>query len=144
LIQEISAGDSQDDAFPSTQDHVTEILLTQNSNQVSENHVSDITILSVSRNDQDSELPEASVNASTGTEVSEISDTNANDNKPQSLITALSDDELENFSDDDEFTNDNEEDGSFCSFSDDDDEGYYYDLNTSETYTKSNRSIYAY
>ncbi|CAG8581925.1 16464_t:CDS:2, partial [Dentiscutata erythropus] len=122
LIQEISAGDSQDGAFPSTQDHVTEILLTQNSNQVSENHVSDITILSVSR----------------------ISDTNANDNKPQSLITALSDDELENFSDDDEFTNDNEEDGSFCSFSDDDDEGYYYDLNTSETYTKSNRSIYAY
>ncbi|CAG8805701.1 4978_t:CDS:1, partial [Racocetra persica] len=86
----------------------------------------------------------ALVNASTGTEVSEVSDTNANDNKPQSLITALSDDELENFSDDDEFTNDNEEDGSFCSFSDDDDEGYYYDLNTSETYTKSNRSIYAY
>jgi len=28
--------------------HVTEISLTQNSNQVSENHVSDITILSVS------------------------------------------------------------------------------------------------
>ncbi|CAG8625674.1 9936_t:CDS:2 [Paraglomus brasilianum] len=197
--------------------HVTEISLTQNSNQVSENHVSDITILSVSRSktllnlatlyrkacdaekqaikanqdeilcwyhyviefdnqvkdimkneqkqterarkiyslfekidhftkkpdieytdehdnssdDQDesktrssasSELPEASVNASTGTEVSEVSDTNANDNKPQSLITALSDDEPENFSDDDEFTNDNEEDGSFCGFSDDDDE----------------------
>ncbi|KAF0515320.1 hypothetical protein F8M41_017334 [Gigaspora margarita] len=49
LIQEISTGNSQDDAFLSTQDHVTEILLTQNSNQVSENHVSDITILSVSR-----------------------------------------------------------------------------------------------
>ncbi|CAG8706455.1 4928_t:CDS:2, partial [Ambispora leptoticha] len=44
-----------------------------------------------------SELPEASVNASTGTEP-------------------------ENFSDDDEFTNDNEDDGSFCGFSDDDDE----------------------
>ncbi|CAG8532455.1 10872_t:CDS:2 [Paraglomus occultum] len=95
-----------------------------------------------SSDDQDLELPEASINASTGTEVSEVSDTNANDNKPQSLITALSDDEPENFSD--EFTNDNEEDGSFCTFSDDDDEGYYYDLNTSETYTKSNRSIYAY
>ncbi|CAG8788754.1 19057_t:CDS:2, partial [Gigaspora rosea] len=49
LIQEISAGDSQDDAFLSTQDHVPEILLTQNSNQVSENHVNNITILSVSR-----------------------------------------------------------------------------------------------
>ena len=105
-----------------------------------------------SSDDQDSELPEASVNASTGTEVSEVSDTNANDNKPQSLITTLSDDEPENFSDDDEFTNDNEEDGSFCGFSDDDDEGYYYDLNTGETcrrqshsgYTKSNRPIYAY
>ncbi|CAG8760674.1 701_t:CDS:1, partial [Gigaspora rosea] len=53
---------------------------------------------------------------------SEISDTNANNNKLQSLITALFDDEPEIFSDDDEFTNDNEEDGSFCSFSDDDDE----------------------
>ncbi|CAG8648093.1 10796_t:CDS:1, partial [Paraglomus occultum] len=73
-----------------------------------------------------------------------VSDTKANDNKPQSLITALFDDEPENFSDDDEFTNDNEEDESFCGFSDDDDEGYYYDLNTGETYTKSNRSIYAY
>ncbi|CAG8438633.1 628_t:CDS:1, partial [Acaulospora colombiana] len=53
--------------------------------------------------DRYSELPEASINASTGTEVG---DTNANDNKPQSLITALSDDEPENFSSDDEFTND--------------------------------------
>ena len=28
-------------------------------------------------------------------------------------------------------------DDGFCGFSDDDDEGYYYDLNTGETYTKS-------
>ncbi|CAG8558174.1 8015_t:CDS:2 [Diversispora eburnea] len=86
---------------------------------------------------KDSELSEASVNTSTGTEVSEVSDTKANVNKPHSLITALSDDEPENFSDDND-------DGSFRGFSDDDDGGYYYDLNTGETYTKSNRSICAY
>ncbi|CAG8560545.1 7955_t:CDS:2 [Ambispora gerdemannii] len=39
---------------------------------------------------------------------------------------------------DDEFSDNNEEedDGGYCGFSDDD-EGYYYDLNTGETYTKS-------
>ncbi|CAG8622197.1 1180_t:CDS:2, partial [Diversispora eburnea] len=84
-----------------------------------------------------SELSEALVNTSTGTEVSEVSDTKANVNKPHSLITALSDDEPENFSDDND-------DRSFCGFFDDDDRGYYYDLNTGETYTKSNRSICAY
>ncbi|CAG8650987.1 449_t:CDS:1, partial [Ambispora gerdemannii] len=36
------------------------------------------------------------------------------------------------------------DDDGFCGFSDDDDEGYYYDLNTGETYTKSERSICAY
>ncbi|CAG8634576.1 7951_t:CDS:2 [Ambispora gerdemannii] len=47
--------------------------------------------------------------------------------------------------DGDFFDNDKEEDDDgFCGFSDDDDEGYYYDLNTGETYTKSDRSICAY
>ena len=47
---------------------------------------------------------------------------------------------------DDEFSDNNEEedDDGFCGFSDDDDEGHYYDLNTGETYTKSERSICAY
>ncbi|CAG8556977.1 5413_t:CDS:2 [Paraglomus brasilianum] len=48
---------------------------------------------------------------------------------------------------DEEFFNNNEYDndeGGFCGFFDDDEEGYYYDLNTGETYTKSDRSIYAY
>ncbi|CAG8733687.1 11017_t:CDS:2, partial [Racocetra fulgida] len=44
----------------------------------------------------------------------EILDTKANDSKPQSLITALSDDEPENFSDDDDSFNNNEDDGEFC------------------------------
>ncbi|CAG8598781.1 1883_t:CDS:2 [Ambispora gerdemannii] len=183
FIQKISASPSIQDYNSISPDHMTEISLTQNSNQVSENHfdtkrntlqkqtertrkiyslfekigldkvqyiksysanaISKFTNSQIqmiidhftkkpdieytdeqdnSSDDQDSELPEASVNASTGTEVSEVSDTNANDNKPQSLITTLSDDEPENFSDDDEFTNDNEDDGSFCGFSDDDDE----------------------
>ncbi|CAG8666065.1 8007_t:CDS:2, partial [Ambispora gerdemannii] len=167
FIQEISAGN---DASPSIQDynsispdHVTEISLTQNSNQVDEKKAkgqiynfiiaqldtkcntlqkqtkrarkiyslfekidhftkkSDIEFTDEQNNssdnlpeakisisiDQDSELPEASVNASTRT---------------KSLITALSDDEPENFSDNDEFTNNNEEDESFCGFSDDNDE----------------------
>jgi len=43
------------------------------------------------------------------------------------------------FSDNDKEKDDDE----FCGFSDDD-EGYYYDLNTGETYTKSDRSICAY
>ncbi|CAG8779088.1 9783_t:CDS:2 [Gigaspora margarita] len=75
LIQEISAGNSQDDVFPSIQDHVTEILLTQNSNQVSKNHVSDITILSVSRkfiDDQDNSsnnLPKTDIGEKTLPEI---------------------------------------------------------------------------
>ncbi|CAG8605642.1 14334_t:CDS:2, partial [Ambispora leptoticha] len=40
--------------------------------------------------------------------------------------------------------NEEEDDDGFCGFSDDDYEGYYYDLNTGETYTKSERSICAY
>ncbi|CAG8845075.1 10211_t:CDS:1, partial [Racocetra persica] len=66
--------------------------------------------------------------------------------KPQSLITALSDDEPENFSDDNDSFNNNEDDGEFCGFSDNDDEGYYYDFNTGKTYTKSeyHYSICAY
>ncbi|CAG8694394.1 16988_t:CDS:2, partial [Cetraspora pellucida] len=52
----------------------------------------------------------------------EILDIKANDSKPQSLITALFDDEPENFSDDDDSFNNNEDDGEFCGFSDDDDE----------------------
>ncbi|CAG8791994.1 2711_t:CDS:2, partial [Racocetra fulgida] len=90
------------------------------------------------------DLPEAEVSEETKKTLPEteikikiLEDTKANDSKAQSLITVLSDDEPENFSDDEEFTNDNEEDGSFCGFTDDDDEGYYYDLNTGETYTKS-------
>ncbi|CAG8576296.1 4956_t:CDS:2, partial [Paraglomus occultum] len=70
----------------------------------------------------DIEFTDDQDNSSDDLPEAEVSDTKANDNKPQSLITALSDDEPENFSDDDEFTNDNEEDGSFCGFSDDDDE----------------------
>ncbi|CAG8563072.1 1449_t:CDS:2 [Cetraspora pellucida] len=44
----------------------------------------------------------------------EILDTKANDSKPQSLITALSDDEPENFFNNDDFFNNNEDDGKFC------------------------------
>ncbi|CAG8599206.1 17612_t:CDS:2, partial [Racocetra persica] len=36
-----------------------------------------------------------------------------------------------------EDANASKDDDGFCGFSDDDDEGYYYDLNTGETYTKS-------
>ncbi|CAG8622393.1 2679_t:CDS:2, partial [Ambispora leptoticha] len=44
-------------------------------------------------------------------EIEILEDTKANDSKPQSLITALSDDEPENFSDDDDSFNNNEDDG---------------------------------
>ncbi|CAG8477005.1 14050_t:CDS:2 [Ambispora leptoticha] len=42
------------------------------------------------------------------------------------------------------FNSEPSDDDGFCGFSDNDDEGYYYDLNTGETYTKSDRSICAF
>ncbi|CAG8601028.1 9893_t:CDS:2 [Cetraspora pellucida] len=74
----------------------------------------------------EAELSEEAKKTLPGTEISvlpekvlpeiEILNTKANDSKPQSLITALSDDEPENFSDDDNSFNNNEDDGkvSYC------------------------------
>ncbi|CAG8850823.1 933_t:CDS:1, partial [Racocetra persica] len=83
-----------------------------------------VSILSDSspENDQDLKLLEVEVNTST-------EDTEDEDDNKES-----SDDD--NSEHEGSFNN-NEDDRGFCSFSDDDEEGYYYDLNTGETYTKS-------
>ncbi|CAG8630769.1 19863_t:CDS:2, partial [Racocetra persica] len=71
-----------------------------------------------------------------------LSNDRDSDSSEVKIQVSVPDDEDSNYDyDDEDFSDDNNEDDdkddrSFCGFSDDD-EGYYYDLNTGETYTKS-------
>ncbi|CAG8534785.1 32919_t:CDS:2, partial [Racocetra persica] len=90
-----------------------------------------ISILSNSspENDQDLKLPEVKVNTFT-------KDTEDEDDNKESSNDDNSDDEGS--------FNNNKDDREFCGFSDNEDERYYYNLNTGEIYRKSDHLISAF
>ncbi|CAG8447413.1 8942_t:CDS:2 [Ambispora leptoticha] len=66
------------------------------------------------------------------------------DNNISEKAKSLPEEEIDEPNDSLDSNSELSDDDGFCGFSDDDDEGYYYDLSTGETYRKSDRSICIY
>ncbi|CAG8626696.1 11964_t:CDS:2 [Ambispora gerdemannii] len=137
---EISASDIEISPNNTTQISIHKVTTSSNSSDVdkisgevsrSENIITSKSLSEVS-NDRDSDYEY---------NFKDHFDNSEDDSQSENTNTTKDNENNEDFFNNDEDDNDK---GGSCEFSDDNKEGYYYDLNISETYTKSDHLIYAY